>query len=150
MRFAFCSRTAAAALAIALVSWFSAAPARADLSMVVGPKTVVPNEPVSACSAKAKSALNAVLQNAFEAGDGTNQWLAYGQLDSSGHSSETAAIHCYPLDTGYVVTFTCAAQVPPNPQTADTLCKKLVDAFGAQASASLNAPVRTAGGAPWH
>lgn len=113
----------------------SSAPAPAALDMYVGARTVVPNEPVADCSAKAKNALNAVLQNAFEAGEGTGQWLAYGPPDYSGHANATAAIHCYPVDNGYVVTFTCAVDVPPNPDSASALCAKLTAAFGGKTAA---------------
>jgi hypothetical protein len=138
----------AAAFALNLV--LAVTPASAELNMVLGARAVVQNAPVSDCSAKAKTALNAVLQNAFEAGDGTGQWLAYGPLDSSGHSSATAAIHCYPVDTGYVATFTCAVQVPPNPDTATGLCTKLITAFGAGKTAAIATPShRERGGSSW-
>ncbi len=127
----FYARLASVAAGLAVALGVTGGAARADLNMVLGTRTVVDTGPVSDCSAKAKSALNTVLQNAFEAGDGTGQWLAYGPLDSTGHSSETAAIHCYPLDKGWVATFTCAVQVPPNPETAPALCTKLATAFGA-------------------
>jgi hypothetical protein len=135
-RFRFARILAATVVSFAALG----ASAPAALDMTVGPHLVVPNEPVSACSSKAKSALDSVLQNAFEAGAGTGQWLAYGPLDSSGKSSATAAIHCYPLDNGYVVTFTCAAQVPPNADSAVGLCQKLSAAFGAAKTAALAAP----------
>ncbi len=135
------------AVAFVVSATLLTAAAPAENEMVIGARTTVPNESVSACSAKAKTALNAVLQNAFEAGDGTGQWLAYGPLDSSGHSSATAAIHCYPVDTGYYVTFTCAVEVPPNPDTATNLCAKLAAAFPAQKTASITPPVR--GGVRW-
>src|SRR5260370_32212558 len=88
----------AAALVLNFMLLGAAAPAALD--MFVGARSVVQNEPLSDCSTKAKTALNSVLQNAFEAGDGTGQWLAYGRLDSSGHSSAAAAVHSYPVDTG--------------------------------------------------
>jgi hypothetical protein len=142
-------RAALFGLALTLGFAFSGAKAPAALEMVLGDRQVVPNAPVSDCSTKAKAALNSVLVNAFEAGDGTGQWLAYGPLDSSGHASATAAIHCYPLaPSGYVATFTCSVQVPPNPDTATALCTKLVAAFGAKAAA-LAAPARSVGGALW-
>ncbi len=60
--------------------------------------------------------MNAVLQNASEVDD-TGEWKATGSVDASGNSFAAAAVHCYPLsDNSYVVTFTCAAQVPPNPE----------------------------------
>ena len=141
-------RLASFAVAFAASAATLTAHASAEIEMVVGPRTTVANEPVSDCSAKAKTALNAVLQNAFEAGDGTGQWLAYGPLDSSGHSSATAAIHCYPVESGYTVTFTCAVEVPPNPDTATALCNKLVAAFPAQKSALTVPPARAWGGLP--
>lgn len=118
----------AGALAANVVLATAAAPAALD--MFVGARNVVQNAPVSDCSAKAKTALNGVLHSAFEAGDGTNQWLGYGPADSSGHSSAAAAIHCYPVDHGYVVTFTCSVEVPPNADMASALCAKLTGAFG--------------------
>ncbi|MBV8491272.1 MAG: hypothetical protein JO199_12150 [Candidatus Eremiobacteraeota bacterium] len=135
------------ALALALVATGAQAPAA--LQMVIGTRVVVPNAPVSECSTKAKAALNSVLLNAFEAGDNTGQWLAYGPLDSSGHASATAAIHCYPLtDTSYVATFTCSAQVPPNPETATSICAKLTAAFGGGKAAAAM-PAATKAGAAW-
>ena len=120
------------AIALSLGLALPASPARAALEMVIGTQATVAGAPVATCSANAKAALNGVLQNAFEAGDGTNQWLAYGPLDSAGHATATAAIHCYPVGDGYVVTFTCAAQVPPNPETATQICAKLTAAFPTQ------------------
>ncbi|MGC1381877.1 MAG: hypothetical protein WA814_12745 [Candidatus Baltobacteraceae bacterium] len=117
----------AGACALAVV--LSGTPAPAAIDMYVGARTVVQNQPVSSCSLKAKTALNAVLQDAVEAGE-TNQWQAYGPPDSSGHASAGAAIHCYPLDNGYVVTFTCAVETPPNTGSASDLCAKLTTAFG--------------------
>lgn len=141
-------RLASVAVALTLQLALTYAPARAALNMAVGARAVVANAPVSDCSAKARNALNTVLQNAFEAGDGTNQWLAYGPLDATGHSSATAAIHCYPADTGYIASFACAVEVPPSPDTAANLCTKLVAAFGAGKTAALTPPAGESGGAP--
>lgn len=121
--------------------------ARANLDTFVGPRVLVQNKPLVDCTANAKNALNSVLHNAFEAGDGTAQWLAYGPPDSSGHATAAAAIHCYTVGSGYSATFTCAAQVPPNPDTAPSLCSKLTTAFGAGKTA-LIAP-SSAGGTSW-
>ena len=107
--------------------------APAEILIAVGDSVTVANEPVSECNAKAKTALDSVLQNAGDNGAGV--WLAYGPPDGSGHSSATAAIHCYPLDNGYNVSFTCAVEVPPNPDTATTLCTKLAAAFPSQKAA---------------
>lgn len=131
------SRAGLCAVACAMASLLAAAPASADLQSVVGARTVVTGEPVSSCSAKAKAALDSVLQNAFGSEDGWD-WLAYGAPDRSGNATSGAAINCYQLGDGYLVTFTCAAQVPPNPDTAATICTKLVAAFpGAKAAAWL-------------
>jgi hypothetical protein len=142
-------RVALFSVALTLNCVLAGTSASAAFDMVVGSRSVVQNKPVSDCSTKAKSALNSVLQNAFEAGAGTGQWLAYGPQDSSGHSSASAAIHCFPVGNGYVVTFTCAAEVPPNPDTASGLCTKLTTAFGAEQSALRSTQSQVAGGAEW-
>lgn len=142
-RVRFASFAAAFVLCFAVTS--VAAPAALD--MAIGTRLVVANEPVSDCSTKAKNALNSVLQNAFEAGEGTGQWLAYGPLDTAGNASATAAVHCFPVDTGYVVTFTCATEVPPNADSAVGLCTKLSAAFGSGKTAAQGTP-RAAGGTP--
>ncbi len=112
--------------------------ARAEILITIGDSFTVPNAPISDCNAKAKSALDGVLQNAGDNGSGV--WLAYGPPDSSGHSSATAAIHCFPLDNGYNVSFTCAVEVPPNPDTSTALCAKLSAAFPAQKTATQPTP----------
>ena len=127
----FRCRVALFGVALVLIVGMAPVAAPAALDMVVGARQVVKTEPVSACNTKARDALNAVLQGAVEVGSGdTGEWKAYGAPDASGHSSAAAAIHCYPLDTGYLVTFTCAVQVPPNSDTASALCAKLTAAFG--------------------
>lgn len=117
------------AVALAAGSLSAPVPAIADLQTVVGARTVVTGESVSSCGTKAKAALDSVLQNSFETDTGSGEWLAYGSPDRSGNNTSAAAIHCYPVGDGYVVTFTCAAQVPPNPDTAATICTKLIAAF---------------------
>lgn len=115
----------------ALVAQSTPTAAFAAIDMVIGARQVVKGEPVSACNTKARDALNALLVDASEVGSGdTGEWKAYSAPDASGHSSAAAAIHCYPLDEGYLVTFTCAVQVPPNTDSASTLCTKLAQAFG--------------------
>jgi hypothetical protein len=52
-----------------------------------------------------------------------------------GNSLAAAAVHCYPADTGYVVTFTCAVQAPPYQDSANGLCTKLATAFDTKATA---------------
>jgi hypothetical protein len=125
-------RVAAIVAGVSLALGVTGAPAPAALDTFVGARKVVKTGPVSSCNAKAKSALNAVLQGASEVGSGdTGEWKAYGAPDSSGNSFAAAAVHCYPIDSGYLVTFTCAAQVPPNADSASALCGKLAAAFDA-------------------
>ncbi|MBV8372065.1 MAG: hypothetical protein JOY69_02290 [Candidatus Eremiobacteraeota bacterium] len=131
-------RFATAVSALVASTALLAAPARAEILIVIGDSMTVTSAPIADCNAKAKTALNSVLQSAGDNGSGV--WLAYGPPDSSGHASASAAIHCFPLDNGYNVSFTCAVEVPPNPDTADALCKKLIAAFPAQKSAMLSPP----------
>ena len=116
------------ALNIALAS----SPATAALDMVIAPQSTVQNKPFSDCSSRAKSALTSVMQNATEAGTGSGEWVGVTRMDGS--VSATAVIECHPVDNGYRAGFTCAVQVPPNPDVANALCTKLTTAFngGAQ------------------
>jgi hypothetical protein len=117
---------------LALAFGVAGRPARAALDMVVGPRTIVKNEPVSSCDSKASRALISVLGKSAELGD-THQWEGIGAVDTAGSSFAAAAVHCYPLDGGgYVVTFTCAAQSPPAPETASVICNQLAENFGGQ------------------
>jgi hypothetical protein len=110
----------------------SGTPAQAAFDVVVGARNVVNNEPLSACDSKASHALISVLGKAAEIGD-THEWEGAGAVDTAGNSFAAAAVHCYPLDgTGYVVTFTCAAQTPPAPETASVICSQLADSFTGQ------------------
>ena len=124
-------RAAFAAGALALGLILTSAPAPASVEMVDGARTVVQNAPLGDCSAKAKGALSIVLKDPFEAGAGTGMWLAYGKADSNGYNHASASILCYPVDSGYVATFTCAVQVPSDAGTASDLCTKLSAAFDA-------------------
>ena len=125
------SRCRVALLAVGLIAAFGAlsTPAPAALDMNVGVGKVVANQPLSACNGSAKTALNSVLQDAVELGGDTGEWLAFGAPDSANGSTAAATIHCYPLGSAYLVTFTCAAQVPPSPDSAAALCTKLTAAF---------------------
>jgi hypothetical protein len=124
-------RLAAVALVTVMSVVLSAAPASADFYMAAGPRHVVQNQPASSCSAKAKQALHSVLTTMGASADGYTL-LGYGPKDSTGYAAETAAIHCYPVDNGYVVTVTCAVEVPPNPMMAKDLCAKIDSALGLQ------------------
>ncbi len=125
------SRCRVALLAVGLIVAFGSLSARAPaaLDMNVGVGKVVANQPVSACNNSAKAALNSVLQDAVELGGDTGEWLAFGAPDSANGSTTAAAVHCYPLGGSYLVTFTCAAQVPPSPDSAAALCTKITAAF---------------------
>jgi hypothetical protein len=125
-------RVCAIALGFSLAAGLSGTSAQAALDVVVGARNVVNNEPVSACDTKASQALTSVLGKAAEIGD-THEWTGAGAVDTAGNSFAAAAVHCYPLDgTGYVVTFTCAAQAPPAPETATVICSQLADSFAGQ------------------
>jgi hypothetical protein len=141
-RYWFCTALIAALAASAL-------PAAADLQTVIGARTTVTGESVATCGVKAKNALDTVLRGAFESDSGSGEWLAYGGTDTS----QAAAVHCYTVGNGYVVTFTCAAQIPPSLQTASVLCDKLAAAFpGAGGAApAVTSPPRSSlkGGSPW-
>jgi hypothetical protein len=134
---------AAAALALAVSVTSAAAPAAIDMS--TGLRYVVANAPIGECGTKAKTALSTELVNPFEAPpEGSGQWLAYGPLDSTGHSTAAAAIHCYPVGKGYVVTFTCAVELPGNPYAADDLCLRLGAVFQGKAATPLPSPTPVA------
>jgi hypothetical protein len=119
------------AVGFALVFGLAGAPARAALDVVVGARNVVKDEPVSSCDSKASQALKSVLGNQDEINP--HEWRGVGAVDAAGGSFAAAAVHCYPLDgTGYVVTFTCAAQSPPSPESASVICSQLAENFGGQ------------------
>lgn len=133
MAFQFVRRAALLAAGCILALGAATPPAPAALDMAVGARKVVKSQAVSSCNAAAKNALNSVLQDASEVGSGdTGEWRGYGPADSAGHSSSAAAVHCYPLDDGYIVTFTCAVQTPDSTDTASALCTKLATAFGGE------------------
>jgi hypothetical protein len=129
------SRRRVALLAGGLVVAFGSLSTRAPaaLDMNVGAAKVVQSQPVSACNNAAKSALSSVLQNAVELGGDTGEWEAFAAPDSANGSTAAAAIDCYPLAGAFLVTFTCAAQVPPSVDSATALCTKLATAFDAGA-----------------
>jgi hypothetical protein len=100
--------------------------------MYIGARNVVKDGTIGECDSKASHALTAVLGRSGEIGD-THEWEATGVADAAGSSFAAAAVHCFPLDGGgYVVTFTCAAQTPPAPETASVICGQLADRFGGQ------------------
>jgi len=128
------------ALALALAASGAPRPAQAMIDMVSGARGVAKNAALADCNARAKSALTAVLTNAYEAGDGTGQWAASGPADANGNASSGAAVHCFPVGKGYVVTLTCAIQIPTNAESAHDLCGRIETAFGSDKN----------GGIAWH
>jgi len=125
-------RIAVLTATLALAFGITGKPARAALDVYVGARNEVRNAPVSDCDGRASRALVSVLGRSAEIGD-THEWTAMGAVDTAGSSFAAAAVHCFPLDgSGYVVTFTCAAQAPPAPETASVICSQLADHFGGQ------------------
>jgi hypothetical protein len=114
---------------LALAMGATAVRAPAALDMALGERKVVDNQPISACDTSAKAALDAVLNNASEIGAGSGEWAGFAPATTADGTTATAAIHCFPAGNGYVVTFTCATQVPPSADSAEALCSKLSEAF---------------------
>jgi hypothetical protein len=129
---------AGATLLTAIVWCGSQAPAAIDFS--VGIRYVSESGTLPDCSAKAKQSLGAFLQDASESNPGSGDWSAHSQNGVNGTPTATAAVRCFPLPSGYVVTFTCAVQLPDNPYTANALCLDIAHKFhGAGAITSLAA-----------
>jgi hypothetical protein len=127
-----------ATLTFAMVWCTAAAPAAIEMS--AGLRHVVQSAPDGECSAKAKEALNSSLQNAFETAPGNGIWMAYGQLNSQGHTSSAAVIHCYPLGGGYTATYTCSVELPTSPFSASDLCNRLYASMTNKTAAALATP----------
>ena len=128
--------------AFALNVGLASLPASAALDLVIAQQSVVPNKPFSDCSTRAKNALTSVMQDATEAGTGSGHWVGVQKIEGS--IAASAVIECHPDAGGYHAGFTCAVQVPPNPDTANALCTKLTTAFN-----GASAGVATGGGT-WH
>jgi len=126
------SRYRVTLFAVSLLASFAllSAHASAALDLVLAPAIVVPTKPLSDCFTRAQSALNTVLQNAIKAGDDGVNWLGFEKMAGAGEPSASAVIHCIPVGAGYVATFACSAEVPPNSETADALCTKLTASYG--------------------
>jgi hypothetical protein len=116
------------------------APAAVDLS--VGIRYVSDTGSLSDCSSKARTSLDAFLQGATESTPGNGDWIAHSQNGPAGTPTSIATVRCYALAKGYVVTFTCAVELPDNPYTADTLCKDVAHKFYGGALTAL-APIPT-------
>ena len=131
--------------AFALNVGLASSPASAALDLIVAQQSVVPNKPFGDCSTRAKNALTSVLQDATEAGTGSGHWVGVQKIEGS--IAASAVIECHPDRpdaAGYHAGFTCAVQIPPNPDSANALCTKLTAAFNA-ASAGV-----VTGGGTWH
>lgn len=129
---------AAAALVMAVLWCGSRAPAALDFS--VGIRYVIDTGTLSDCSAKAKASLGAFLQEPTESSPGSGDWSAHSTNGVNGTPTANAVVRCFGLTHGYVVTFTCAVQLPDNPYTANALCLDVAHKFhGAGAITSLAA-----------
>jgi hypothetical protein len=113
------------------------APAAVDFS--VGIRRVSDTGSLADCSAKAKEALDAFLQDTTESSPGSGDWIAHSANGMAGTPTASAVVRCYALPKGYVVTFTCAVQLPDNPYTANALCLDVAHKFYGGALAALAA-----------
>lgn len=127
------------ALALAVLMVASTASASASVSMATGIRYVNPNGSPQECSSKAKTALDAFLQGAAESPQGSGDWLAFGPIGSHGPPTAAAAVRCYSLPKGYVVTFTCAVQIG-NPYGANDLCTDIWHNFSGKPVTPLATP----------
>lgn len=125
-----------AILSIALLATGMSASAGVDMS--TGIRYVFDNGTVDQCGAKAKTALNAYLQNATEKSPG--QWQAYGPPNKSGQTTAGAIVRCAANGQGFVVTFTCAVEMPGNAFAADDLCHDIAHNFSGKAEQALATP----------
>jgi hypothetical protein len=116
------------------------ATARAGVDMSTGIRYVYEGATLEQCSAKAKTALEAFLQNPTEKSPGSGEWQAYGKPDSSGQNTAGAIVRCAALPKGYVVTFTCAVQQPGNPYDANSLCLNIAHDFSGKTITALATP----------
>jgi hypothetical protein len=120
----------------------SIAPVPAAIDLSVGIRHVSDDGTLQDCSSKARSSLNAFLQNASEPVPGSGDWSAYSSNGPDGTPAAAAAVRCYALPKGYVVTFTCVIQSPASPYTPDALCLNIAHKFYGGAITSL-APMPT-------
>lgn len=115
------------AVGLAVSALLCQSAASAALDMTTGLRYVVPNAAPSTCGDKAKTALSTYLQNPTESGAG--EWVANGPIGTASAPTAAATVHCSPVGKGYVVTFTCAVEVPGNPYTAAALCLDVAHKF---------------------
>jgi len=122
-------RIARFAVALLLGSILCSTAAPASVDVATGIRYVIPTGPMTECSTKAQTALNAYLPGATESSPGSNEFVSYGPNGRGGQTSVAATVHCNPVGTGYVVTFDCVAQVPNNPYSATDLCLDIAHNF---------------------
>lgn len=128
-----------AAIAMLLSSFCFSIPAPAAVEMSTGIRYVAETGSVDECSAKAKTALNTYLQGASESSPGSGEWIAFSRPGIAGTPVSAATVRCYPVAKGYVVTFTCAVQLPDSPYGADALCLDVAHNFSGKAVTPLAA-----------
>jgi len=102
---------------------------RASVDFSVGIRRVSDTGSLADCSAKAKDSLDAFLQGTAESPPGSGDWSAHSANGVNGTPTAVAVVRCYGLSPGYVVTFTCAVQLPDNPYTANALCLDVAHKF---------------------
>ncbi|HVA32620.1 MAG TPA: hypothetical protein VNG31_00640 [Candidatus Baltobacteraceae bacterium] len=136
----FSSRRALFALGLVAGVLLCSAAAPAALQMSTGIRYVVDNAPPTECGTKAKTALDAYLQNASENPEGSGDWFATGPIGGTGPATAAATVRCYPVGQGYVVTFTCSVQLPENPYAADALCLDVAHNFSGKPVTPLATP----------
>jgi hypothetical protein len=133
-------RGLALAVAFAIAVFGNGAVANAGVDMSVGIRYVIDSGTLDQCSAKAKTALDAYLQNATEKTPGSGEWQAYGPPNKSGQTTAAAIVRCNTVGRGYVVTFTCAVESPGNSFGADDLCHDIAHNFSGKAVQTLATP----------
>jgi hypothetical protein len=113
----------------------------AAVDVGTGIRYVVSTGTLADCSTKAQTALNTYLQTSSETETGSGEWVAYGPNGSRGPSTTVAAtVHCYPLTSGYVVTFDCIVELPNNPYNASDLCLDIAHTFSGKPVTPLASP----------
>lgn len=129
----------AALVACGLLSALGA-PVKAAVQMSTGIRYVIASGSMDDCSAKAKTALSAYLENPVEKTTGGGEWSARGPIGVAGPSTAAAVVRCLSAGKGYAVTFTCVVQMPGNPYTADALCLDIAHNFSGKAVTPLPTP----------
>jgi hypothetical protein len=120
----------------------SAAAAPAAVDMSTGIRYVVTDGTTDDCATKAVAALNAYLQNAQASPAGSLDFIATGPVGASGPEETTSAgtVHCYPLQKGYEVTFTCVVETPNSAYDASALCLDIAHNFSGKPQQPLPTP----------